>query len=240
MRAGRRAPTFSSRDEENMGETISLTTKDGTKIGAYRARPAGTPRGGMVVLQEIFGVNQHMRKVADDFAAAGYLAIAPALFDRVEPNIELGYQQADVQAGAATRGRTELPKTLLDIEAAIAAAAEGGKVGIVGYCWGGTLAFAAACRLSGLTAAVGYYGGGIAAMADEKPKIPMILQFGDQDHSIPLADIEKIKAARPEVPVYVYPGAGHGFSCDERGSFNAAAAELAAKRTQEFFRQHVG
>jgi carboxymethylenebutenolidase len=222
-----------------MGETITLTTKDGIKIGAYRARPAGAPRGGMVVLQEIFGVNHHMRTVADRFAAAGYLAIAPALFDRVEPNIELGYQQPDVQSGAAIRSKTELPKTLLDIEAAIAAVKEGGKVGIVGYCWGGTLAYAAACRLSGLTAAVGYYGGGIAGMVSEKPQIPLILQFGDKDQSIPLADIEKIKAARPEVPVYVYPDAGHGFSCDERGSFNAAAAELAAKRTMEFFSQHL-
>ncbi len=222
-----------------MGETITLTTKDGIEIGAYRARPTGTPRGGMVVVQEIFGVNHHIRTVADRFAAAGYLAIAPALFDRVEPNIELGYQPPDIQRGAAIRGKTELPKTLIDIEAAIAAARAGGKVGIVGYCWGGTLAFAAACRLSGLAAAVGYYGGGIAAMANEKPQVPMILHFGDKDHSISLADIEKIKAARPEVPVYIYPGAGHGFSCDERGSFDPAAAELAAKRTMEFFGQHI-
>jgi carboxymethylenebutenolidase len=222
-----------------MGETITLTTKDGIKIGAYRARPTGTPLGGMVVVQEIFGVIHHIRTVADRFAAAGYLAIAPALFDRVEPNIELGYQPPDIQRGAAIRGKTELPKTLIDIEAAIAAARAGGKVGIVGYCWGGTLAFAAACRLSGLAAAVGYYGGGIAAMANEKPQVPMILHFGDKDHSISLADIEKIKAARPEVPVYIYPDAGHGFSCDERGSFDPAAAELAAKRTMEFFSQHI-
>jgi len=222
-----------------MGETIKLTTKDGIEIGAYRARPTGTPRGGMVVVQEIFGVNHHIRSVADRFAAAGYLTIAPALFDRVEPNIEIGYQQPDLERGFAIRNKTELPKTLLDIEAAIAAARQGGKVGIVGYCWGGMLAFAAACRLSGLTAAVAYYGGGLAAMANEKPQVPMILHFGDKDQFIPLADIEKIKAARPEVPVYVYPGAGHGFNCDERGSFDAAAAELAAKRTKEFFSQHI-
>ena len=222
-----------------MGETITLTTKDGTEIGAYRARPTGAPRGGMVVVQEIFGVNHHIRAVVDRFADAGYLTIAPALFDRVQPNVELGYQQADVQSGAAIRGKTELPKSLLDIQAAIAAAREGGKVGIVGFCWGGTLAFAAACRLSGLTAAVGYYGGGIAAMASEKPLVPTILHFGDKDHSISLADIEKIKAARPDVPVYVYPNAGHGFSCDERGSFDAAAAALAGQRTMEFFSRHI-
>lgn len=223
-----------------MGETITLTTSDGIKIGAYRARPAGPPRGSMVVVQEIFGVNQHIRAVADRFAAAGYLAIAPALFDRVEPNTELGYQPPDLQRGLAIRGKTELATCLLDVEAAIAAAREGGKVGIVGYCWGGMVAFAAACRLSGLAAAVGYYGGGLAAIANEKPKVPMILHFGDKDQSIPLADIEKIKAARPEVPVYVYPGAGHGFNCDQRGSFNPAAAELAGKRTMDFFRQHLG
>ncbi|MGD0076684.1 MAG: dienelactone hydrolase family protein, partial [Candidatus Binataceae bacterium] len=127
-----------------MGETITLTTKDGIKIGAYRARPTGTPLGGMVVVQEIFGVNHHIRTVADRFAAAGYLSIAPALFDRVEPNVEVGYQQPDIERGLAIRGKTELPKSLLDIEAAIAAARQGGKVGIVGYCWGGMLAFAAA------------------------------------------------------------------------------------------------
>ena len=217
-----------------MGETIDLTCEDGVKISAYRARPDGKPKGGMVVLQEIFGVNHHIRAVADKYAAAGYLAIAPALFDRVEKGVELGYDMEDRPRAMDLRGRTKIDETLTDVAAAIEAAKAGGNVGVVGYCWGGTLAYAAAARLPGVTAAVGYYGGGIVGMAAERPRTPLMLHFGERDKHIPLSDVEKIRAAQPEVPVFVY-AADHGFNCDERESYDAAAAAEAELRTMEFF-----
>lgn len=222
-----------------MGEKITLTCKDGQTIGAYVARPAGAPKGGIVVLQEIFGANQHIRKTADLYAAEGYLAIAPALFDRVEPGLELGYTGDDPKKGMEVRGKTELPKTLMDIEASIDAVKDAGKVGIVGYCWGGTLAYASAVNLPGVAAAVGYYGGGVAGMSDKKPNAPTMLHFGEKDHSISMADVEKVKANQPDIPVFVYPG-GHGFNCDERASFDRESAELARSRTLAFFAKHLG
>jgi carboxymethylenebutenolidase len=221
-----------------MGENINLTAKDGATIGAYRSAPADEPKGGMVVLQEIFGVNHHIRAVADRYAAAGYLAIAPALFDRVEPGVELGYGQADRPRAMEIRGKTKLEETLADIEAAIALAAAGGSVGVVGYCWGGTLAWAAATRLSGISAAVGYYGGGIAGMLNEQPRAPVMLHFGERDKHIPLSDVEKIRAAHPEIPVFVY-AADHGFNCDERESYDAASAKEAQARTFAFFAENL-
>ena len=222
-----------TRGAEGMGETIELACRDGVKIGAYRARPSGAPKGGVVVLQEIFGVNHHIRAVADRFAAAGYLAIAPALFDRVERNVELGYGQTDRPKAMDLRSRTKMEGTIADMEAAISAAKEAGNVAVVGYCWGGTLAFIAACRLSGVTAAVGYYGGGIAAIASDRPRVPLMLHFGAQDKHIPLTDVEKIRKAQPTVPVFVYD-ADHGFNCDERESYDEAAAKEAGVRTMEF------
>jgi carboxymethylenebutenolidase len=222
-----------------MGENINLTAKDGATIGAYRSAPVDEPKGGMVVLQEIFGVNHHIRAVADRYAAAGYLAIAPALFDRVEPGVELGYGEADRPRAMDIRGKTKLEETLADIEAAVALAAAGGSVGVVGYCWGGTLAWAAATRLSGISAAVGYYGGGIAGMLNEQPRAPVMLHFGERDKHIPLGDVEKIKAAHPEIPVFVYP-ADHGFNCDERESYDAASAREAQARTFAFFAENLG
>ena len=221
-----------------MGENINLTAKDGVTIGAYRSAPPDEPKGGMVVLQEIFGVNHHIRAVADYYAAAGYLAIAPALFDRVEPGIELGYSEADRPRAMEIRGKTNLDETLADIEAAVALAAAGGDVGVVGYCWGGTLAWAAAARLVGISAAVGYYGGGIAGMLNEQPRVPIMLHFGDRDKHIPLSDVEKIKAAYPAIPVFVY-AADHGFNCDERGSYDAASAKEAQARTFAFFAENL-
>lgn len=222
-----------------MGEMIKLTAADGFGLGAYRATPEGTPRGGLVVLQEIFGVNAHIRSMADRYAALGYLAIAPALFDRVQPNVELGYEPDGIQQGIALNKQTQHEDTLKDVAAAIAAASAAGRVGVVGYCWGGTLAYAAACELSGLSAAVGYYGGGIAGMLDRKPKVPVMLHFGQQDGHIPMSDVEKIRAALPGVPVYDYP-AGHGFNCDARASYDKASADLALQRTLPFLREHVG
>ena len=222
-----------------MGEMTTLTAKDGLTIGAYVAEPSGAARGGLVVLQEIFGVNSHIRDIADRYAAQGYLAIAPALFDRVRPGIELGYDETGMSEGVSLQKQTVPDATLQDVQAAIDFVGRAGKVGVVGYCWGGTLAFAAACRLSGLAAAVGYYGGGIASQLDGKPKVPLILHFGEKDTHIPLDAVESIRAALPEVPVYTYP-AGHGFNCDQRGSYDKPSADLALSRTLPFFREHVG
>jgi carboxymethylenebutenolidase len=218
---------------------ITLTAGDGVSIGAYRAEPAGEPRGAIVVLQEIFGVNPHIRSVADRYAEQGYLAIAPALFDRVKPGIELGYEQDDMKNGMAIQKETKPDDTLKDIEAAIAEASKAGKVGVVGYCWGGSLAYAAACKLSGIAAAVGYYGGGIASMLEQKPKVPVMLHFGEQDAHIPMSDVEKIKAALPGVPIYTY-AAGHGFNCDARASYDKSSADLALSRTLPFLKDYVG
>ncbi|MBV8764645.1 MAG: dienelactone hydrolase family protein [Hyphomicrobiales bacterium] len=221
-----------------MGETLKLTAKDGATISAYKASPSGKPKGAMVVLQEIFGVNHHIRSVTDRYAAQGYVSIAPALFDRVGKGIELAYTQDDVTKGADIRSKTKLDATLADIEAAVKAVASAGPVGVVGYCWGGTLAYASACRLSGIKAAVGYYGGGIAAMLDEKPKVPVMLHFGEKDKHISMDDVNKIKKAFPSMPVYVYD-ADHGFNCDERGSHDKPSADLALKRTLAFFDEHL-
>ncbi|HJT06323.1 MAG TPA: dienelactone hydrolase family protein [Stellaceae bacterium] len=222
-----------------MGQTITLAAKDGHKLGAYRADPSGTPRGAIVIVQEIFGVNRHMRHVTDDFAKQGYVALSPALFDRVENGIELGYDPKSIEAGRDIRAKVPLDGTLADLQAAIDAVKSAGKVGIVGYCWGGGLAFLAATRLSGVAAAVGYYGGLVAAHAQEKPRVPVLLHFGDSDQSIPMSDVEKVREARPDVTTYVYK-AGHGFSCDERGSYNAEASKLALERTLKFFRENIG
>jgi len=222
-----------------MAQTITLAAKDGHKLAAYRADPVGKPRGALVVVQEIFGVNHHMRHVTDDFAKQGYVAISPALFDRVEKRIELGYDPKSIEVGRDIRAKVPLDGTLADLQAAIDAVKSAGKVGIVGYCWGGGLAFLAATRLSGVAAAVGYYGGLVAAHAQEKPRVPVMLHFGDSDQSIPMSDVEKVKQARPDVTTYVYK-AGHGFSCDERGSYNAEASKLALERTLKFFREHIG
>ena len=217
-----------------MGEHITLTASDGAKVGAYKAMPAGKPKGGMIVIQEIFGVNHHIRNVVDQYAARGYVAIAPALFDRAEPNVELGYTPDDIAKAREIRGKVPTDKMLLDVEAAAKEIGSAGKTGIVGYCLGGTIAYAAAVQIPQISAAVGYYGGGIAAMADQKPKAPTMLHFGERDHSIPMSDVEKIRQARPDVPVYVYD-AEHGFSCDERKSFDKASADLALERTLKFF-----
>lgn len=221
-----------------MGKTITLTSADGAKISAYRADPEGTPKGGIVVIQEIFGVNHHIRGDTDKFARHGYAAIAPAFFDRIEPGIELGYDAAGIEAGRGYMGMLDIDKTLGDVRAAADALKGVGKIGAVGYCWGGTIAWLTACRLG--IPSVGYYGGQIAKHVGEKPKAPVMLHFGETDHAIPLTDVEKVTAAHPDVPVYVYAGAGHGFNCDERGSYDAKSAGIALGRTLDFFGTYVG
>jgi carboxymethylenebutenolidase len=221
-----------------MGKMIELTTSDGFKLAAYKAEPAGPSKGGLVVCQEIFGVNHHIRAVCDRFAAQGYTVIAPALFDRAQRGVDIGYTEATIKQGVDIRGKIKLEDTLKDVQAAIDALKGAGKIGVVGYCWGGSLAFLSATRLSGVSAAVGYYGGTIAAHANEKPKVPTMLHFGEKDHGIPMSDVEKVKAARPEVKVFTY-NADHGFSCDERGSFDKPSHEQALARTLDFFKQHL-
>jgi carboxymethylenebutenolidase len=221
-----------------MAQTVTLTAKDGHKLAAYRADPAGKPKGALVVIQEIFGVNSHMRRVSDNFAAQGYVALSPALFDRVENGVELGYDPKSIESGRAIRAKVPLDGTLADLQAAIDFLKPFGKIGVVGYCWGGSLAFLAATRLSGVAAAVGYYGGMIAAHAGEKPKVTVMLHFGETDQSIPMSDVEKVRKARPDVPIHLYK-AGHGFNCDERGSFDAPSAKLALDRTLKFFAEKL-
>jgi carboxymethylenebutenolidase len=220
-----------------MGSTIKLTASDGKTLSAYVAEPSGKPKGGIVVIQEIFGVNRHIRNVTDGFAAAGYYAVAPAMFDRVKPGVELGYTGDDLAHGREIRSKLGWDEIMADTKAAVEAAKKGGKVGVVGYCFGGTVAWLSATRL-GLPA-VGYYGGGIAGFANEQPKAPVMLQFGEKDAHIPMTDVEKVRAAHPKVPIHVYP-AGHGFSCDERADFDKASHETALKRTLAFFAEYVG
>jgi len=219
--------------------TALLTARDRHGFEAFVAEPAGKPRGALVVVQEIFGVNAHIRGVAEGYARDGYLAIAPALFDRAERHVELGYDSADIQRGAALKAAVNSDDALLDIAAAIAHGAPAGKVGIVGFCWGGLLSWLAACKLDGLSASVPYYGGGMPQHAALAPRCPVLAHFGEQDTHIPVEGVRAFAAARPEVQVHLYP-AGHGFNCDQRGSHHAASAQLARDRTLAFLRQHVG
>jgi carboxymethylenebutenolidase len=224
-----------------MGEMLTLTAEDGFRFSAYKATPAGTPRGALVVVQEIFGVNHHIKNVTDGFAADGYVSLAPALFDRVEPGFETGYAQADIERGRAVRQKLGWDTMLMDVKAAVQELAKTRlKIGVVGYCMGGTVAWLSATRLDGIAAAVGYYGGGIGDTATEQPRCPVMLHFGETDASIPPEHWAKVRAAHPSLPVHVYAGAGHGFSCDERASFHKPSHEQARERTIAFFRQHLG
>lgn len=227
-----------------MGAFIDLKAADGFSFPAYVASPAGKPRGGVVVLQEIFGVNSHIRSVADGYAADGYLAVAPSTFHRVKPGVDLGYSPEDMTAGSALKAAVEAlpaPGVLQDIQAAIEHASSAGKVGIVGYCYGGLLTWRSACLLDGLAAAVPYYGGGVTTQAEiaRKPKVPVMAHFGDQDQWIPMDTVKAFEKAHPEVEVHVY-AANHGFNCDQRGSYNAGAATTARERALYFFGKHLG
>ncbi len=219
--------------------TTTLTAADGHTFSAYIARPDGTPRGALVAVQEIFGVNSHVRSVADGYAADGYLAIAPALFDRVERGVEIGYSADDVARGRALRDASGNDKPMLDIAAAMAHVKHAGRTGIVGYCWGGLLSWLAACELDGLAASVPYYGGGVPGQAARKPRCPVMAHFGERDAHIPLDTVEAFRRAQPGITVHVY-AADHGFNCDQRGSFDAPSAALARQRSLAFLREHVG
>lgn len=215
-----------------------ITAADGHRLSTYMAGSDDADRA-LVIVQEIFGVNDHMRYVADAFAREGYCVIVPALFDRAERDVELGYGPDDIDRGLRLRAEIGEDKNLLDILAAAGALPSGIPRGIVGYCWGGTVAWQAATRSTAFKAASGWYGGGIAAAKAEVPNCPVQLHFGEKDGSIPMAHVEAIQAARPEVEVFVYPGAGHGFGCEARGSYLPKEAYLAQTRTLDFFAKHL-
>ena len=226
-----------------MGSFTNLTALDGNTFAAYVATPAGKPKGAVVVLQEIFGVNEHIRAVADGYAAEGYLAIAPATFHRAKPGVELGYTQEGMAEGFALKGAIDAlpePGVMQDIQACVRHVAHAGKVGIVGYCWGGLLTWRAAALVSGLSAAAPYYGGGMTTPGEiaRSPKVPVLAHFSDQDHYIPMDSVEAFQMAHPGVQVHVYP-AQHGFNCDQRAAGHAPSAALAKERTLAFFAQHL-
>src|SRR5262245_23245447 len=198
-----------------MGQDVTLTSADGFKLGAYRADPKGTPKGAVVVIQEIFGVNHHIRAVTDRVAEAGYVAIAPAVFDRMEKNFQTGYSPDDIAKAREMVGKADFQAMLRDTQAAIDAVKGAGKAGITGFCMGGTVTFLAAAQLSGLSAAVAYYGGQIAKNVEQKPKVPTMMHFGEKDAGIPIPDVDLIKSKHPTSQIFVYEGAQHGFHCDE-------------------------
>lgn len=222
-----------------MSATRRLRAADGHEFDAYVAEPepSSAARGGVVVVQEIFGVTAHIRRVADRFAAHGYRAIAPAMFDRIERGIELDY--SEIERGRGYMQRLDWAGTLADVAAAVEAVRSAGGVAVVGFCWGGTVAHVAAAELE-LDAAVAYYGGGVAKMLDRTPRCPVVYHFGDRDHAIPPSDVERIRAAYPASVVHVYPGAGHGFNCEERASYSASDAQTAFERTLALLREHLG
>ena len=220
-----------------MGQYTTLMARDGHEFQAWLAAAPRRARGAVLVIQEIFGINSHIRTVTDQFAAEGYTAIAPSLFDRVRRGIELGYTAVDMQEG---RGYVKqlVPEAIQrDLAAALAVVKHCGRAGAAGYCWGGSLSYLMACRLP-LACAVVYYGK-VTDHLDERPLCPVMYHFGSADRSIPLADVERLRAAQPQSPVYVYTGAGHGFNCEQRQSYDAAAAALARTRTLEFFARYI-
>jgi carboxymethylenebutenolidase len=223
-----------------MGSQVTLTAADGHRLDVYVAGDGRSQQPAIVLVQEIFGVNRHIRAVADDYAAQGFNIIAPALFDRVERNLELTYEPADMMRGMAAVMKIGLDAALEDVAAAIghARSAFGNvRVGVLGYCFGGTLAWLAATRLDP-AAAVCYYGGRIAAHATETPRCPVMMHFGSRDAHIPASEIATIKKAHPDLPLFVYD-AGHGFNCDQRRDYEPKTAAQARQRTLEFLRQYL-
>ncbi len=222
-----------------MSEYVKLRALDGHELSAYVALPVTEPAAALVVIQEIFGVNAHIRSVADGYAKDGFLAVAPALFDRIQHGVELGYEGADLQTAMSLASKLNIENAVKDVQAAMeyAANATGKNVGAVGYCFGGSLAWLAATRLHP-KAAVGYYGGQIGKYVTEKPVVPVMLHFGRQDAHIPAEVVEKVHQAHPEVEIYWYD-AGHGFNCDARQSYNAAAAREARGRSLAFLKTHL-
>jgi carboxymethylenebutenolidase len=219
------------------GKTTNLRTADGAEIGAYIARPAGKARGGLVVIQEAFGVNDYVRSVVDRYAGEGYTSIAPMIYDRQERNVALGYEGGDLDRARKLRRGLAWDQVMADVRAAIDAVASSGKVGIIGYCVGGSVAWLAAQRLP-VAAAISYYGRDIVDLLQPKPACPVMLHYAETDHHIPLSDVETVRAAYAEMPIYVYPGE-HGFDCDLRASFQPESAALARQRSSEFLARYL-
>jgi carboxymethylenebutenolidase len=223
-----------------MSESVIVKAADGHELDVYVARPAGAPIAGLVVIQEIFGVNKHIRSVADGYARDGFLAVAPALFDRVEKGVELTYEGEDRQRAMALLQKMDVSTALQDVDAALAFVRQqtGRKAGVIGYCYGGLLAWLSAARLHP-DAAVGYYAGGIGNFAAESPKAPVQLHFGKLDTHIPAEQVAKVSAAHPEVEIHWYQDAEHGFNCEMRSAYHPASAALARSRALAFLKQHL-
>ncbi|MPY74364.1 MAG: dienelactone hydrolase family protein [Alphaproteobacteria bacterium] len=222
-----------------MGTNIDITASDGHKFAAYRADPTGKAKGAVVVVQEAFGVNAHIREMADRFAQEGYLAIAPALYDRVERGIDVGYTGADREKGIKTMQASNFDNTMKDVAATLDLCKQAGKVGITGWCWGGSVSWLAACRVEGFACSVPCYGGRIPDHYKEKPRCPVQFHWGETDASIPMEKVRMVEKEHPEIESHIYP-AGHGFTCDHRDSYDEKSAKLAYKRTMEFFAKHIG
>jgi carboxymethylenebutenolidase len=239
-RAAQSCAGFQRTDEaaSMTGKTITLKTADGAEIGAYRAEPAGAPRGGLVVIQEAFGVNDYVRSVVERYAAEGYTSIAPMIYDRQERGVELGYEGDDLARARELRRGLQWNLIMADVAASIDAVSTSGKVGIIGYCVGGSVAWLAAQRLP-VAAAVSYYGRDIVDLLEPKPACPVMLHYAETDHHIPLADVETVRAAYPAVPLYIYPGE-HGFDCDLRANFHPESASVARQRSAAFLERHIG
>ena len=217
-----------------MGRKLRLKASDGFELGAYRADPAGRPRGRVVVIQEIFGVNNHIRSVCDRLADAGYTALAPQVFDRVERDFETGYSDAEVAHARTYIAKLDWAKVMTDTEAAIDALKREGAVAVMGFCLGGSVSYLAATKTGGLAGAVCYYGGQIIQHIDKKPRCPVQMHFGAHDTHIPLSDVETMKQKQPQAEIYIYQHAGHGFHCDERGSYDQPSSRIAWERTLGF------
>ncbi|MFA7506450.1 MAG: dienelactone hydrolase family protein [Burkholderiaceae bacterium] len=223
-----------------MGNQIELTASDDHRFAAYVAEPKDAAHGAIVIAPEIFGINAHIRAVADDYAAEGFLAIAPALFDRVQRGFETGYEPEDIKAGIELMNRIDIADAIRDTEAAVEYASSAGRVGLVGYCWGGVIAWVGAARIDSLSASVAYYGGGIPNYADEAPRCPLLCHFGELDTSPTPEQARDAVGRHAGIETHFYAGAGHGFNCDMRASYNAEAAKLARERSLAFFRKHIG
>ncbi len=222
-----------------MSDLIKVTATDGFELGAYQAAGAEPTKGGLIVVQEIFGVNSHIQNVCDRFARHGYNVMAPALFDRIKPNVSNGYSDREIAEGRDLKARIDWDEALLDIQACLSHLKQAGdKVGIVGYCLGGLAAWLAAARLSDIDCAIGYYGGGTTEYLNEVPQCPIQLHFGELDSHIPLSDVDKIEAACPEAAIYRYPAA-HGFDCNQRGSYHAQSAAMALDLTLKHLATHL-
>ncbi|RZI40874.1 dienelactone hydrolase family protein [Herbaspirillum sp. HC18] len=221
------------------GKMIQITMSDGAAIGVYHVEPTGQRRGGLVLLQEIFGVTEHIMEQCDSYAAEGYEVLAPALFDREAPGMQTSYEPADVQKAMKVREMHPFEQSVADVQTCIDRLKDKGPVFMTGYCYGGSVSWAAACRCEGLAAASGFYGGMIPKMVDETPCCPVILHFGKHDKSIPLEGVEAVRARHPNVPVYLYD-AGHGFNSDRRADYHAESATLARQRTLALFRAYGG